>query len=489
MPPIGKSLKALLWVAGVLLALLLLAAALGSILWSRETRPKLQAAASQAFGMEVSVRGRISAHFAPSFSLTLHDVQIRNRDTQFLSAEEVRLSIDLLPLLHDQVQLHAMSMRGVALTLEQARDGKFNFERETPRKDAQPGLPSIDVALRDATVTYTNRQTGMAWRASGCELKSGRLAVAGANDSASAQPAGARTGAGNLLTRLTLTASMSCDQLQTEKLAFSALKTQLDAKAGIFEFHPLSLRSYQGEGAAQLRVDFNGPLPAYRIHYTLSKFRIEEFWRGFSQKKFTAGAMDFATDLTASGRTMHEMTQSSEGEASLRGENLTLQVGNLDQELSRYESTQKFDLIDAGAFLFAGPLGVLVTKGYDYAKVLDSGGGSSQIRAFVSLWQVDHGVARAKDVAMSTDANRIALTGALDFVNEQFLDVTVALVDKQGCVRVQQHIRGSFAKPEMDKPNVVTSLTGPARNLVKQAKKMLGGSCPVFYAGSLPAPP
>ena len=89
---------------------------------------------------------------------------------------------------------------------------------------------------------------------------------------------------------------------------------------------------------------------------------------------------------------------------------------------------------------------------------------------------------------MATKENRIALKGGLDFVNAGFKDVTVALIDAQGCPRVQQKIRGSFSKPEVEKPSILTSLAGPARKLLRQTKSLFGGHCDVFYAGSVAAP-
>ena len=98
-------------------------------------------------------------------------------------------------------------------------------------------------------------------------------------------------------------------------------------------------------------------------------------------------------------------------------------------------------------------------------------------------------MARAQDVAMATKANRIALQGGLDLVNEQFDDVSMALVDAKGCVKVQQKIRGSFQKPVVEKPNLLASLAGPALGLLKKgADILLGGQCEVFYAGSVAAP-
>jgi len=89
---------------------------------------------------------------------------------------------------------------------------------------------------------------------------------------------------------------------------------------------------------------------------------------------------------------------------------------------------------------------------------------------------------------MATKENRIALKGGLDFVNGRFKEVTVALIDAQGCAKVQQKIRGPFARPEVDKQNALTSLAGPALSLLRQAKSLFGGKCDVFYAGTV-APP
>jgi len=101
---------------------------------------------------------------------------------------------------------------------------------------------------------------------------------------------------------------------------------------------------------------------------------------------------------------------------------------------------------------------------------------------------VERGIAQAKDVAMATNENRIALVGSLDFVKERFNDVTVAVVDGEGCAKVRQKINGPFLKPEVEKVSVLKTAVGPILSVFKQAGKVFGGPCEVFYAGSV-APP
>ena len=79
--------------------------------------------------------------------------------------------------------------------------------------------------------------------------------------------------------------------------------------------------------------------------------------------------------------------------------------------------------------------------------------------------------------------------GNLDFVHHSFEDVTMAVLNKQGCAMLEQKVHGAFDHPEVDKPNVLIALAGPAMHLLNKAKHLVGaGHCEVFYTGSLPPP-
>jgi AsmA protein len=176
---------------------------------------------------------------------------------------------------------------------------------------------------------------------------------------------------------------------------------------------------------------------------------------------------------------------------SLSGMNLILAGADLDKELLKYESSLNFSLVDLSAFLFAGPIGLAATKDYEFARLGQQTGGSTQIRTVVSKWKVEKGVAYAKDVAMATRENRLALQGGLDFVDDEYDDVIVALIDSNGCAKVRQKISGPFSKPVMEKLSVLVSLAGPVLKLLSKARELLPGTrerCEVFYSGSVAAP-
>jgi len=100
-------------------------------------------------------------------------------------------------------------------------------------------------------------------------------------------------------------------------------------------------------------------------------------------------------------------------------------------------------------------------------------------------------VAHAKDVALATRENRLALQGGLDFVDDEYDEVIVALIDSNGCAKVRQRIRGSFSRPTVEKPSVLVSLAGPVLSLLNKARDLISGPerrCAVFYNGSVVPP-
>jgi len=451
-------------------------------------------------------------------------------------------------------------MKRPRISIEQDRDGKFNFqtsEEEAGKKseEAKGTRFSLDVkkiSLSDGALFYADKNTGEALEAGDFTLDVSRLRLAGGKKSdllknlsfaaefgckefrkgslsvsnlklriegkdgrygirpvtasrlVHSGPGGKVTAdrlaltvdnlviggdeKADLLRRISFSGTAGIGEVRTEDFVISDLASAVAGKDGVLDFHRVSMRLFGGQGSGSLRADVSGSVPRYHVRYSLSKFRVEEFLKALSPKNVAAGPMDLSATLSMRGKTANEMKRTANGEVSLRGENLTLDGVDLDRRFSRYEATQSLNLVDVGVFFIAGPFAPLITKGYSFASLFRGSGGSTSIRVLVSDWKVERGIARAKDVALQTKENRIALIGNLDFVNERFDDVTMAMVDGQGCAKVRQRIRGSFSKPEVEKVSFLQTAAGPVITLLKQAKKLFGGRCKVFYDGSV-APP
>lgn len=472
-----KSLKIILIALGGIIGLLVLVAAAALFFVDINAyKPRLEAAASRALGMEVRVGGRLRVGFFPGLLVTLEDVHIRNRGMELVSVSEARLGVDLLPLLHREVRIGKIALKHPRLSIVRDREGKFNFEKPETGGEVVPALDLAKVSLSGGTLRYTDQQSGKEFEAGDCSLDAHRLRL----------PEGQSL---HLLKNRSFTAELACGQIRNSNLMVSDLKLSVEGKSGVFNLKPVTMRVFGGQGTGSVRADFTGSAPLYHVRYSLSQFHIDEFLKALSPREVALGSMDFSTDLSMQGKTVNEIKQTAQGQISLRGASLTLNGRDLDREFSRYESSQNFNLVDAGALFFAGPVGLAVTKGYNFASIFRASGGQSEIRTLVSDWKVERGVAQAKDVAMATNHNRVALQGALDFANERYNHVTVALIDAKGCAKVRQKIRGTFHKPVVEKPNILKSLTGPAIELLKKGRSLLPGvDCEVFYAGSVVPP-
>jgi uncharacterized protein involved in outer membrane biogenesis len=473
---LSKSQKIILYTIGGLVGLLvIIAAALHFFVDANAYKPRVEAAASDALGMEVSVGGKMGFSLFPGLQVTMNDVRIRNRKTDLVSAQEASLGIDLLPLLHKEVRIEKIVLKHPSIHIELGSDGKYNFETTQPAGPL-PALGLAGVSLTDGSLIYADKQSDFGFEAGDCKLDLRHFLLSQGKSS-------------DLLKNLSFTAELACGKIQTKDFGVSDLKFSLAAKDGIFDIKPLTMGVFGGKGSGSVRADYSGAVPQYRVDYALQQFHTEALYKTLSQQKLVEGTMNFSANLSLQGKTLSEMTRTASGDASLRGENLTLFGSDLDKEFARYESSQHFDLVDVGAIIFAGPVGLAVTKGYDFASILKKSGGTSAIRILVSEWKIEHGVAHAQDVAMATNKNRIALKGALDFVKGRFDDVTVTLLDAKGCAKVKQKISGPFQKPVVEKPNFLVALAGPALKLLKKGRDILsGGGCEVIYTGSV-APP
>ena len=473
----SKSVKIALFAIGGLVGLFVLVAlALKLFVDVNAFKPRLEAIASGALGLEVRFAGQLEISAFPGLHVTLEDVHIRNRGADVAFAKEASLDIDLLPLLHREIRIGKVALQDLRISIERDRNGKFNFEKPAAAAGTLPALNLAKVSVSGVTLLYSDKQSGEGFAAKDCSLDVRRLRLSRGKSS-------------DTIKNPSFTAELACGKIQRNDFTVSDLKLSADEKNGVLDLKPITMRVFGAQGSGSIQADFSGAVPRYDVRFSLPQFHVDEFFKTLSPNKTAEGTMDFSANLSMQGKAASDIRQTANGEISLRGENLTLNGSDLDREFARFESSQSFNLVDVGAFFFAGPLGLAVTKGYDFASISKGSGGSSNIRKLISEWKVERGVARAQDVAMATNENRIALRGGLDFVNEQFDDVTVALIDAEGCAKVRQKIRGPFRKPIVEQPSVLTSLTGPVLRLLKKGRDLFSGEkCEVFYAGSVTQP-
>ncbi len=474
-----KSRTRRIWLAiglGLLLLIGLLAGALRYVVDAGIFKERLETGASRALGMELRIGGALHLALRPGLALTLDDVHLHNRGVEVATAKQATLGVDALALLSGDVHVNRLALNEPQLHIERGTDGRFSTAPLDAAATLLPELSWPTVEISGGSFTYADKRWARSFEAVDCRIDMHGLHV----------PAAALS---NLMKDVSFTADVVCGEVRHDTVKVSDLKFTTDAQHGVLELKSLTARAFDAEGTGRLRADFSGVVPSYRLDLAFKQLPIDEVFKALSAQPTAAGRVDFAAALSAQGQTENELRQALAGRVTLRGRNLTLKGRDLDEMLSRFESSQRFSLVDAGAFFFVGPLGLVLTKGLDFANVYRSQGGSSDIQTLVSDWKFERGVARAQDVAMATKKYRIALRGELDLVQQRFDGVSLALVDAQGCIEVQQRVSGSFQKPVVEEPNVLRSLAGPALSLLKKARELLpGSSCEVFYAGAVVAP-
>ena len=474
---IPKALKIVLFALGALAAVLVLAAlAVLALVDVDSLKPRVESAASSALGMDVTVEGRLRIGFLPGLHVALGNVRIRNRGSELAFVETAELAIELLPLLHQELRYGGITLDRARISVERGKDGRYNFQKPPGAIAEFHALELKQVSFPELAFAYVDKASGSGFESRSCsgELTNMR------------HPGGAP-----FLMRLSLSARFACGEVRGMETPVSDVKFSVEATDGVFDFKPVTMRVAGGQGSGSVRMDRSAAVPVLHLAYSLSKFQVGEFLKGLPPGKSVSGLMDFSTTLSMRGRTRVDLRRSATGQMSLSGTNLTLAGMDLDKAFSKYESSQNFSLFDLSAILLAGPVGLLVTKGYDFSNLALQAGGSTPIRTVVSRWKVEKGVAQAGDVAMATGESRLALRGGLDFADDEYDEVFVALVDSNGCARVRQRIRGPFSKPVVEKPGVLTSVAGPVVNLLGKAMDLLpgtGSKCEVFYSGSV-APP
>ena len=157
----------------------------------------------------------------------------------------------------------------------------------------------------------------------------------------------------------------------------------------------------------------------------------------------------------------------------------------LDQFIDNYSRSQKFNLADVGAVMFAGPAGLAITKGGDYASLaLASKGDSTQVGKFLAEWSLNKGVLKTNDVALRTLRNRLSVNGRYNLVTDS-LRFNFYVLDRKGCEMVGQKIYGTSQEIKTGRVNLIKTFLGPVKNFFRD----LGiAKCDIVYEGKVQHP-
>ncbi|MDY2584410.1 AsmA-like C-terminal region-containing protein [Helicobacter sp.] len=218
-------------------------------------------------------------------------------------------------------------------------------------------------------------------------------------------------------------------------------------------------------------------------------------------KLIKGGIANVNADLNLQGSDAKSMIKHLKGSAEVHTRDLEIYSLDIDALARGYENANSVNLLDVGAFVLAGPLGIAATKGGNVGMLglntlVDT---KSVIKELIAKFALENGVAYAQDVAFATDKTRLAAIGAINLNNNAFEDFTIGLLDAKNCAKYSQTIQGTLDDPKIEvTQTTLKTAVNLANSIFKKLKKgaevitepVLGEAkaCTPFYKGSVKHP-
>jgi AsmA protein len=289
----------------------------------------------------------------------------------------------------------------------------------------------------------------------------------------------------NPLATLTADVVLKTKTFNSNHLKVKDLNYDIRCKNGSYTVIPKRKEFFEGSGEGiHILRPFDDP-PYFKFKYAIKQFDSEGLLEAFLEDTVITGKMDFSMDVSMTGNEWDSMVSTLNGEILLSGKNIIMYGVDTDNLLEKFKRSQSFNLVDVGAVVLAGPVGLAVTKGTDFASIVASNPGEkTKLTNFVSDWSIHDGKLIIDDVAFTTEKNRLAARGWLDLSSDS-LDISIAALDKYGCSIFSQNVYGSLKEPKTGKLQVVGTILAPVTNLWND---IWGNDCDRFYDGSVPHP-
>jgi AsmA protein len=157
-------------------------------------KPQIEQAVKEKTGRTLKLQGDIKAALFPTLGADVAKVSLseRNSEQQFVSLESAHASVAVLPLLHGEVVVDKIRLKGLKANVVKGKDGKFNFDdllqAQGQKPESKPaekkggakgeGNVNFDVAgveIDDSSASYRDLATGKALELSGLHLSTGHI--------------------------------------------------------------------------------------------------------------------------------------------------------------------------------------------------------------------------------------------------------------------------------------------------------------------------
>lgn len=464
-----------------LTAAVLLALAVTALLVTRvdlaELTQRLEVRLSTTFGLEVKTRGETRLNLWPRPRAVFTDVVVRDGATEVLRVPRATAAIAWLPLLRGQVQVSNLTLTEPALTVRRGPNGSFtpHLERKRPALEpgqgpAPPRLPVSKITVEGGKARFTDRITDSVAELDHIALVMGDL----------------HRGADG---RLAFTGDLSAERLRVNRIEMQQLRGTFSTAKGVYRAAPMRGSLCGSNATFSLETDLSGAHPAWRLELAADGLSLAELFRSLAGRVLYEGKVDLRMRLSATGpgRLVHHL----DGTVDVTGKQVIQHGFDLDGFVSSLRKSHRVNPVDVGAYLVVGPVGTLLSRSFDLANLYRQlqEEKSQAIDQLSFDWEIEKGMARAKDVALRTRENRVAVRGTIDLPRLHYDGIILAVLDSQGCAELTEKISGALVKPSIQPFSILNTLAGPLAWLLNKFQEIVDpGECRPFYEGSVAHP-
>jgi AsmA protein len=190
----AKPFKIFLWIVGAFIALIAVVAIAVPLLFDpNDYKDEAAAAAKDSTGRELQINGDVELTLFPWLGASVSDVVLANAagfgPEPFAQVGQMNVGVKLMPLIFDRrVEVAKIRIDGLALNLAKAADGTTNWAdlSHAEKRPPQETVPAPDggkplvltvggVDIKNATFSYSDKQTGAAYKVANLSVETGAL--------------------------------------------------------------------------------------------------------------------------------------------------------------------------------------------------------------------------------------------------------------------------------------------------------------------------
>jgi hypothetical protein len=447
----NKTIRRLMIGSGILVgALVVLMIGIGLFFDVNRYRPQIENAVAKATGMSLKINGKASLKMFPVVRVRLEEVHLSNGGSEFFVARELEIAPRLIPfLLRRQVMIGKVSLVSPKISVEKSPSGRLNFE--TAGNPAVPGSSAgtdsgsapgtapgevRSIGITNGDFAYKDRSTGQSAEITGLNVDLSGI-------SWNTQPADTK----DMMNSISFHGGVEADSFKvttkTGTTAASKLKATLRDDHGLVRVDSTEVSIFGGMARGDTQIDLRSGTP--KIEITQNASGIDLAQAAPQLKTKLSGSVDISVRLTGSGKDVQALTKTMSGTLSIHSQNIATNV-DVDGLAAKLKTAQGMDLVGIGSSIFSSPLGQAAAS-----QAAGIAGGApppkTAIRNLVSDWNINNGIAEAKDVAIATAKTTVAFKGDLNLIDKKYQNFYIATVDQKGCAKNKVEVGGPLSSP------------------------------------------